>query len=81
MTQKEFEELLAAVTATLTQEVRGNPSLRKPSVFEDRARTLLRELAGKQGIDMDAVSHPQVFPDMVAGEFGIEVKVNSKNSW
>ena len=81
MTQKEFEELLTKVAATLTEEVRDNSELRKPSVFEGRARALLRELAGKQGIEVDAEAQAQVFPDIPVGEFGVEVKVNSSDSW
>lgn len=81
MKRNEFEELLTAVTATLTKEVRDNPELRKPSTFEARARALLREVAGKKGIDVDPEAHAQVFPDIPVGEFGVEVKVNSTDSW
>jgi hypothetical protein len=81
MTQEEFEELLTTVAATLTQEVRDNPELRKPSTFEGRARELLRELAGPKGIEVDPEAHAQVFPDIPVGEFGVEVKVNSADSW
>jgi hypothetical protein len=81
MTKKDFEEMLTAVAATLTREVRQKTSLRQPSVFEDRARTLLRELAGKQGVEVDPEAHAQVFPDIPVGEFGVEVKVNSSDSW
>jgi hypothetical protein len=81
MTQKEFEEMLTAAAATLTQEVRDNPDLRKPSVFEGRARALLRELARPKGIEVDPEAYAQVFPDIPVGEFGVEVKVNSTDSW
>lgn len=81
MTQKEFEELLTAVAATLTEEVRANPELRVPSAFEGRARALLRAFAAEYGIEVDPDSHPQIFPDIPVGEFGVEVKVNSKDSW
>lgn len=81
MTEAEFEELLTAVTATLTQDVRGNPAYRIPNAFENRARALLREAAAQKGISVDLSAHPQIFPDIVVGEFGIEVKVNAKNSW
>ena len=81
MTIEDFEKLLTAVAYSLTREVRDDPALRAPGVFETRARVLLRETAALEGIEVDAVSHPQIFPDIVAGEFGIEVKVNSKDSW
>jgi len=80
MTQKEFEELLTAVAATLTQEARNNPEIRKPSTFEGRARLLIRELAAPRGIEFDPEAHAQVFPDIPVGEFGVEVKVNSSDS-
>ena len=81
MTQKDFEAMLTAVAATLTKEVRDNPELRNPSTFEGRTRALLRELAGEQGIEVDPEAHAQVFPDIPVGEFGVEVKVNSSDSW
>jgi hypothetical protein len=81
MTIEDFEKLLTALANSLTKEVRDNAALRVPAAFETRARILLRELAAREGIGVDALSHPQIFPDIVAGEFGIEVKVNSKNSW
>jgi hypothetical protein len=81
MTQNEFEELLTAVAATLTQEVRDKPELRKPSAFEGRARALLREVAGQQRVEVDPEAHAQGFPDIPVGEFGVEVKVNSANLW
>jgi hypothetical protein len=81
MKREDFEELLTAVAATLTQEVKDDPELREPSAFEDRARELLRERAGKQGIEVDQEAHAQVFPDIPVGEFGVEVKVNSTDSW
>ncbi len=81
MTQTEFEGLLTEVAARLTEEVRANPDLRKPSAFEGRARVLLRELAGEYGVEVDAEAHAQVFPDIPVGEFGVEVKVNSSDLW
>ena len=81
MTQKDFEQMLTAVAATLTKEVRNNPDLRIPNAFEGRTRALLRELSAKQGIEVDPEAHAQVFPDIPVGEFGVEVKVNSSDSW
>jgi len=81
MTQKDFEAMLTVVAATLTKEVRDNPELRNSSTFEGRTRALLRELAVKQGIEVDPEAHAQVFPDIPVGEFGVEVKVNSSDSW
>src|ERR1700739_846301 len=81
MTQRDFEEILNAVAATLTEEVRESPALRQPSVFEQRVRTLLREIAAEHDIDVDPQARAQVFPDIPVGEFGVEVKVNSADSW
>src|SRR5713101_709241 len=81
MTQEDFETLLAAVAHSLTKEVRDDPALRVPAEFEARARVLLRKLAARAGIEVDPESHPQIFPDIPVGEFGVEVKVNSKDSW
>ena len=80
MTTEDFEELLTALTRRLTGEVRKNDAFHVPSKFEDRVRTVLLELGKAKGITISE-SDPQKFPDIVAGKFGIEVKVTNKDSW
>jgi hypothetical protein len=81
MDKIEFEVLLERVSERLTEDVRATNAYFAPSQFEDRARVLLQELGADQGLEIDFSPHPQAFPDIVIGEFGIEVKVNSQDSW
>lgn len=76
----DFEGLLTAVARNLTREVRQTDEWRAPSKFEQRARTALSELAKTKGIAVSP-SDPQKFPDIVAGDFGVEVKVTNKDTW
>lgn len=80
MTTAEFERLLTAVTERLTKEIRKDDTYRVPSKFEERVRTVLLELGKEKGVTISR-SDPQKFPDIVAAEFGIEVKVTDKDVW
>jgi hypothetical protein len=81
MTTKEFEDLLTVLVRKLTLEVRKSEAFRVPSKFEDRVRTLLVDLTKGKGITVDMSPEAQVFPDIVMGEFGIEVKVSNTDTW
>jgi hypothetical protein len=81
MTIDEFEVLLEKVAQRLEQEVRADAQFRAPSIFEMRARTVLQESAEDEGFEIDLAPPAQAFPDIVVDEFGIEVKVNSADSW
>ncbi len=81
MTPRDFEELLTAVSLRLTDEVRASSVCHEPSTFENRVRAVLTELARDKGVAVDPSPQAQVFPDIVMGEFGIEVKVVHANSW
>jgi hypothetical protein len=81
MTIEDFEELLTAVADRLTKEVQSNATYHVPSKFEARVRAVLPELAKGKGLKVDLSPRPQIFPDIVLGDFGIEVKVTNKDSW
>ncbi len=81
MTIKDFEALLTALAEKLSKELQENPTCRVPSEFETRVRTVLLELTESTGGTVDLSPSAHVFPDIVAGEFGIEVKVTNKDSW
>jgi hypothetical protein len=81
MTTKDFEDLLTAVSVKLTGEVRASAAYHVPSKFENRVRAVLVELAKGKGITIDMSPEAQVFPDIVIGEFGIEVKFVNADSW
>lgn len=79
MTQRDFEHILDAICAKLTAEARKNP-FQSSKQFEDRVREVTREIIGfKAVIDFDP--HPQAFPDIAVGEFGVEVKFTTNDTW
>jgi hypothetical protein len=81
MTIDEFEVLLENVAQRLEQEIRADAQFRAPRDFEMRVRTVLQESAEDEGFEIDLEPPAQAFPDIVVDEFGIEVKVNSADSW
>lgn len=44
-------------------------------------RELLKSLVANYGLTVDFEPHPYVFPDIVLGTFGVEVKFTTANSW
>ena len=81
MNREKFEAVLDALAAMLTKEVRADATLRAPTVFEARVRVDLQELLRAEGVTADLNSRPQVFPDIVYEQFGIEVKFTDSDSW
>ncbi|MDR3566610.1 MAG: hypothetical protein P4L43_01135 [Syntrophobacteraceae bacterium] len=81
MRPEEFEKILDALASKLTNEVRVDSSLRAPSHFETRVRTDLQALLVAEGVTAELNSRPQVFPDIVFEQFGIEVKFTDSDSW
>lgn len=81
MTPEQFEGLLTEVARRLTVDVQADKKYHTPSAFEDRCRLVIREIAQKRGINVGSTAKAQTFPDIVVGEFGVEVKFNSKDSW
>lgn len=81
MTQLEFEELLDAVTARLSEELVHNMLYRDPLVFQKRVLDVLKEEASGRNLGIDPLYHPQIFPDIRVECFGIEVKTTNKDSW
>jgi hypothetical protein len=75
-----FEGYLAAVAAHLDHDVRASSAHHAPRDFETHVREVLKTLA-PPGVEIDFAPHPHVFPDVVIGRFGIEVKVTNKDSW
>lgn len=79
MTQTEFETLLDLLSKRLTDEARAK-QFQLPKQFENRARQILVEL-GRERLRVDLAPHPQVFPDIVVGIYGIEVKFTTNDTW
>lgn len=79
VTREQFEASLDRICATLTKEAKTT-GFTSSDQFEDR----VRELAIAFCLPDCNISHsatPQIFPDIPAGEFGIEVKFTTANTW
>lgn len=77
MFQQEFEHLLSVACERLTDEAR-NEDFKSPTVFENRVREIMKEVTG---YPVDFQPHPQAFPDIDLGEFGVEVKFTLNDTW
>ncbi|MDR3208899.1 MAG: hypothetical protein LBT45_03555 [Rickettsiales bacterium] len=77
MKQEEFEQLLGRACERLTAEAKEG-RFNAPAVFENRVREVLRDLSG---YSVDFNPHPQAFPDVDMGDFGVEVKFTLNDAW
>jgi hypothetical protein len=80
MAEIEFEEVLACVCRQLTTEARSG-AFKTAKIFEDRVREVVQESLQDPLIAVDFDPHPQAFPDIAVGEFGIEVKFTTNDTW
>lgn len=81
MNAQTFEEILDNLCGSLTEECRGGAVYQKSSQFENRVREVLQELVTIHNINVDFDPHPYVFPDIVLGKFGVEVKFTTNDTW
>ena len=81
MDKKAFEKLLDTVCKQLTKEARKK-TFSSSTEFETRVRTMMDEHS-QQGklFKIDLAPPPQAFPDIAVGEFGIEVKFTTDDTW
>lgn len=80
MQQEEFETLLDATCEQLTQEALIKP-FASSKAFETRVREIVEKQLNDQSITIDFDPHPQAFPDIAVGEYGIEVKFSLSDTW
>jgi hypothetical protein len=80
MTEDEFKVVLDDVCLRLTIEARsgGFPSAKD---FENRVRSITQEVITDPAIQIDPNPPAQGFPDIAAGQFGIEVKFTTNDTW
>lgn len=81
MTSEQFEGLLEALCERIRSLMRARSVANSPKDFEDLVRHHLAELLGDSPINVDFAPHPQAFPDILLGEFGLEVKFTEGDSW
>ena len=81
LTTERFEEILRGLCAQLTLESRTAPKFARSSQFESRVREILKERISTYAVAVDFDPHPYVFPDIVLGKFGVEVKFTTGDTW
>lgn len=79
MEKREFEDILNECCSILTSEAQRK-MFKTSAAFESRVREVLSSLAGGR-YEMDFNPHPQAFPDIEMGEYGVEVKFTMSDTW
>lgn len=80
MEQQEFENILNETVLRLTAEARAT-TFSQSKIFENRVRQILQEVVSNQQIAIDFEPHPYGFPDIAMGEYGVEVKFTTNDTW
>lgn len=80
MTKDEFEKILDSIAEQLTLEARNTP-FKSAKEFEGRVREVVSDHIIDSEIGIDFNPHPQAFPDIAVGDFGIEVKFTTNDTW
>ncbi len=82
MNEKEFEDLLSLLCNIITDQARKDikPFLNS-EYFENRVRQVIQKIGEKNGLVVNFDPHPYIFPDIVLGTYGIEVKHTLKDTW
>lgn len=80
MEQQEFENILNETVLRLTAEARAT-TFSQSKIFENRVRQILQEVVSNQQIAIDFDPHPYGFPDIAMGEYGVEVKFTTNDTW
>jgi len=81
LSTEDFEKLLDELCKRLTQECRSGRTYSESKSFENRVREVIGNLLAQFKIPVDFSPHPYAFPDIVLGEFGIEVKFTTNDTW
>ena len=81
MNQDDFEHILDDVCAKLTDEA-NCVAFKSAGNFEQRVREVLQEtIQSDASITINFTPHPQAFPDIAVGRFGVEVKFSLNDTW
>ena len=81
MNVETFEQLLGELCKRLTNECRTGHTYDHSKSFENRVREVIRSLLAQYKIPVDFSPHPYGFPDIVLGQFGVEVKFTTGDTW
>ncbi|MEE9688072.1 restriction endonuclease [Enterobacter sp. HK169] len=77
----QFEVLLSKATEQLNQDLKRTTEFHSSKHFEQQVRVVLHEILKDEGILVDMSPPAQEFPDIIIGNFGVEVKYSDKNTW
>lgn len=81
MIKSEFEKILDICCERLTREAR-EAGFKTSAQFENRVREVLSALTKDDtSFEIDFNPHPQAFPDIAMGEYGVEVKFTLSDTW
>ena len=81
MTKIEFEKILDESCEILTKEARDT-GFKTSAQFENRVREVLNDITkDDDDFQIDFNPHPQAFPDIAMGEYGVEVKFTLNDTW
>lgn len=81
MDKKQFEHILDLCCSCLTEEAKST-GFENSSGFENRVREVLCQLTEEDSSFLiDFNPHPQAFPDIAMGEYGVEVKFTKNDTW
>lgn len=80
MEKDKFESYLDVIAAALRTEAQQSP-FKTAKQFEDRVREVGKAILESGGSIIDFEPHPQAFPDIEIGKFGIEVKFTLNDNW
>jgi hypothetical protein len=81
MTKAQFEAIIDLCCKQLTSEAR-TMDFKTSAQFENRVREVLSEITAEDdSIQIDFNPHPQAFPDIAMGEYGVEVKFTLNDTW
>lgn len=81
MNSQEFEDILSTACVKLTGECQNSEPFSQSKVFENRVREVIGDDLKQFGFAIDFSPHPFGFPDIVIGDFGVEVKFTTNDSW
>ncbi|UZX95558.1 hypothetical protein ND444_03945 [Yersinia ruckeri] len=78
--RKLFEILLTKATEKLSQDLNSSSEYHNSKKFEQRVREVLGEILTDMGLSVDMSPPAQEFPDIIIGNFGVEVKYSDNNT-
>ncbi|MFP9443058.1 restriction endonuclease [Pectobacterium brasiliense] len=79
--RKLFETLLTKATEKLSQDLNSSSKYHNSRKFEQRVREVLGDILTDMNLSVDMTPPAQEFPDIIIGNFGVEVKYSDNNTW